>query len=102
MKKILVALDGSEAAQAAAAWAADLAWSIGEAKLEDVANREKKMPRNYISRDGFGITAAGRDYLAPLIAGEAYPQYRKGMPVYVQLKNTPGPRKLKRRFKVSR
>jgi 6-phosphofructokinase 1 len=77
-------------------------WSIGEARLEDVANREKKMPRNYISRDGFGITAAGRDYLAPLIAGEAYPQYRNGMPVYVQLKNTPVPRKLKRRFKVSR
>jgi 6-phosphofructokinase 1 len=77
-------------------------WSIGEARLEDVANREKKMPRHYISRDGFGITPEARDYLAPLIAGEAYPQYRNGMPVYVRLKNTPVPRKLKRRFKVSR
>ena len=58
------------------------------------------MPRNYISRDGFGITEAARDYLAPLIVGEAYPEYHKGMPKYVELKNTPVPRKLKKRFKV--
>ncbi|RLA45735.1 MAG: diphosphate--fructose-6-phosphate 1-phosphotransferase [Gammaproteobacteria bacterium] len=75
-------------------------WSIGEAPLQDVANREKKMPRNYITRDGFNITAEARDYLAPLIVGEAYPQYRKGMPQYVRLKNMPVPRKLKARFKV--
>lgn len=75
-------------------------WSIGEAALEDVANVEKMMPRNYITRDGFGITEAARTYLAPLIAGEAYPEYRKGMPVYVQLKNEPVPRKLKTRFKL--
>ncbi|MEM8562951.1 MAG: 6-phosphofructokinase [Pseudomonadota bacterium] len=75
-------------------------WSIGEASLEKVANREKKMPRNFISRDGFGITEKAVEYLQPLIAGEAYPSYRKGLPVYVRLKNTPVPRKLKRRFKV--
>ena len=75
-------------------------WSIGEAPLSEVANREKKMPRSYITRDGFGITAAAREYLAPLVQGEAYPQYRKGMPVYVRLKNTLVPRKLKERFKV--
>ncbi|RLA54313.1 MAG: diphosphate--fructose-6-phosphate 1-phosphotransferase [Gammaproteobacteria bacterium] len=75
-------------------------WSIGEAPLQDVANREKKMPRNYITRDGFNITEAARDYLAPLIVGEAYPQYRKGMPQYAQLKNVPVPRKLKTNFKV--
>ncbi len=77
-------------------------WSIGEANLEDVANREKKMPRNYISRDGLGITPEAVSYLAPLIAGEAYPEYRNGMPVYVQLKNTPVPRKLKKRFRIKR
>ena len=75
-------------------------WSIGEAALEDVANVEKMMPRNYITRDGFGITEAARTYLAPLITGEDYPEYRKGMPVYVQLKNEPVPRKLKTRFKL--
>ncbi len=75
-------------------------WSIGEARLEDVANREKKMPRNFITRDGFNITDKALEYLAPLIAGEAYPTYRRGMPVYVQLKNKPVPRKLKTRFKI--
>jgi len=77
-------------------------WKIGEARLSRVANVEKMMPKSFITRDGFGITQKCRDYLAPLIAGEAYPEYRNGMPVYVQLKNTPVPRKLKRRFKVSR
>ena len=75
-------------------------WSIGEARLQDVANVEKKMPRHYISRDGFGITDEAREYLAPLIAGEAYPEYRDGMPQYVTLKNVAVPRKLKTRFKV--
>jgi len=75
-------------------------WSIGEAPLDKVANVEKKMPRNYITRDGFGITPAAIDYLLPLIAGEAYPKYRNGMPQYVRLKNQLVPRKLKKRFKV--
>ena len=69
-------------------------WTIGEAPLEQVANREKKMPRSYISKNGFGITAAARDYLEPLIQGEAYPEYSKGLPNYVRLKNVPVPRKL--------
>ena len=75
-------------------------WSIGEAPLKEVANREKKMPRGYITRDGFGITEAARDYLAPLIEGEAYPRYRNGLPCYVRLKNLPVPKKLKAGFNV--
>ena len=75
-------------------------WSIGEAPLDQVANREKKMPRDFISRNGFGITAAARDYLTPLIAGEAYPEYRNGLPRYTRLKLVPVPRKLKTSFKV--
>ncbi len=61
-------------------------WAIGTAPLHRVANREKKMPRRYISKDGFGVTAAGRSYFEPLIAGEAYPNYQKGMPRYTRLK----------------
>ncbi len=75
-------------------------WRIGEARLQDVANREKKMPRNYITRDGFGITDAARAYLAPLIVGEAYPEYRAGLPQYVRLKNVLVPKKLKSGFEV--
>jgi 6-phosphofructokinase len=75
-------------------------WSIAEAPLKDVANREKMMPRSFITRDGFGITEAGRDYLAPLIGGEAYPEYQGGLPRYTRLKLAPVPRKLKTRFEV--
>ena len=62
-------------------------WTIGEAPLEEVANVEKKMPMDYISEDGFHITEACRRYLAPLIAGEDYPDYQNGLPKYVKLKN---------------
>ena len=59
-----------------------------------------RQPASFISRDGFAITDAARDYLAPLIHGEAYPDYRGGLPRYVRLKNTPVPRRLKKRFRV--
>jgi 6-phosphofructokinase 1 len=62
-------------------------WRVGSAKLADVANREKKLPRSYITADGFGNTPACRRYLEPLIQGEAYPPYEGGLPKYVQLRN---------------
>lgn len=61
-------------------------WEIGSAPLADVANIEQKMPDEYISDDGFFITDACREYLQPLIEGEAYPPYRLGLPDYVRLK----------------
>jgi ATP-dependent phosphofructokinase / diphosphate-dependent phosphofructokinase len=75
-------------------------WKIGVAPLKDVANVEKKMPRNFISRDGFGITAKCRAYLQPLITGEDYPPYKDGLPSYVRLKNEAVPKKLKTEFKL--
>jgi len=75
-------------------------WTIGVAKLADVANKEKLMPRDFIAADGFGITAKARRYLAPLIQGEDYPPYKNGTPQYVVLKNIAIPKKLKTRFKV--
>jgi 6-phosphofructokinase 1 len=63
-------------------------WKVGEAQLSRVANREKKMPRRFISADGFGITGPARRYLEPLIRGEDYPPYDKhGLPRYVHLRN---------------
>ncbi len=63
-------------------------WKISEASLGRVANREKKMPKSYITTDGFGITPAARRYLEPLIRGEDYPPYdRNGLPKYVRLHN---------------
>ncbi|MDP1574631.1 MAG: 6-phosphofructokinase [Coxiellaceae bacterium] len=63
-------------------------WSVGTAKLADVANIEAKMPRDFISQNGFGITEKCREHLLPLIQGESYPEYKDGLPVYAKLKNT--------------
>lgn len=70
-------------------------WSVGEAKLSDVANVEKTMPRAFISADGFGITQAARDYFSPLIQGEDYPPYKNGLPQYARLKKVLVEKKLK-------
>ena len=70
-------------------------WTIEPAPLSKVANHEKKMPKSFITRDGFGITAAARRYLAPLIGGEAPLPYGKdGLPRYVKLKNLAVAKKL--------
>src|SRR5713101_4668755 len=75
-------------------------WSIGEAPLTAIANKEKKLPRNFITAEGFGITAACRKYLLPLIAGEAYPPYAHGLPAYVALKGASVPKRLRIPFVV--
>jgi 6-phosphofructokinase len=75
-------------------------WKIGAVPLSQVANVEKKMPREFITEDGFGITAKCRAYLEPLIQGEDYPPYKNGLPAYQILKNVPVPKKLKTEFKL--
>ncbi len=75
-------------------------WTIGHIPLAEVANKEKKVPREYITADGFGITAPCRRYLQPLIAGEAYPPYKDGLPDYVQIRGAPGPEKSKDRLQA--
>jgi len=70
-------------------------WKIAPAKLDDIANHEKTMPATFLRKDGFGITAAARRYLEPLIRGEAPPPYgRDGLPKYVALKNVAVKQKL--------
>ena len=75
-------------------------WDIIEAALSEVANREKLLPPDFISADGFGITEAARRYLAPLIVGEAYPPFKRGLPDYAKLQNAPAPKRLPREFPV--
>lgn len=77
-------------------------WTIGETPLAAVANKEKMLPRNFITKDGFHITQAARNYLLPLIKGEDYPPYKNGLPQYVTLKNTLAKKKLKKKFTVNK
>ena len=67
--------------------------------LDKVANKERKLPRSFITRDGFGITDEARVYLSPLIEGEDYPPYRNGIPLFAKLELRSVKRKLKTRFK---
>ena len=75
-------------------------WVIGQVPLAQVANKEKKLPPGYIRADGFGITEACRRYLEPLIAGEAYPPYKNGLPDYARIKGVAVRRKLSGEFKI--
>ena len=75
-------------------------WKIQKASLARIANKEKLLPRRYISADGFSITEACRRYLQPLIRGEDYPPYINGLPKYVTLKNIAVPKLLKKKFVV--
>jgi 6-phosphofructokinase len=76
-------------------------WAIGHVELSKVANKEHKMPRDYITRDGFFITDKCRKYLLPLIQGEDYPPFKNGLPQYVKLKNISVRKKLKTKFAIS-
>ncbi|MGC1518032.1 MAG: 6-phosphofructokinase, partial [Azonexus sp.] len=72
-------------------------WKVGMAPLSKVANVEKMMPKNFITKDGFGITEKCREYLAPLMKGEDYPPYgTDGLPKYVTLKNVAVEKKLEK------
>jgi 6-phosphofructokinase 1 len=75
-------------------------WKIVPAPLAKIANHEKMLPRDYITKDGYGITEKARRYLAPLIRGEAPPPYKDGLPQYVRLKNVAVPKKLAGDFKL--
>ena len=74
-------------------------WEIDKVKLSKVANVEKKLPQNFITKDGFGVTEACKNYLRPLIQGEAYPPYKDGVIETASLKNKVVKKKLKT-FKV--
>ncbi|WP_339645163.1 6-phosphofructokinase [uncultured Porticoccus sp.] len=78
----------------------EYSWRLGEVGLDKVANIEKKMPSDFISRDGFGITQLARTYLAPLIEGEDYPPYLNGVPNYARLAKLPVKKKLNTPFDI--
>jgi 6-phosphofructokinase 1 len=75
-------------------------WKVEPVPLAQVANVEKKVPREFITPDGFGITAACRKYLAPLIAGEDYPPYQNGLPQYARIRGKAVKRKLKTDYQL--
>jgi len=75
-------------------------WKIDVAPLTKVANVEKMLPRSFITRDGFGITAKARAYLRPLMLGEDPPPFRNGLPQYIRLRNVAVKKRLATSFTV--
>ena len=61
-------------------------WKISPISLSKIANVEKKLPKSFISGDGFDVTSKAIKYLSPLIKGEAYPKFKDGIPVTQKLK----------------
>jgi len=95
-KAVKLALKGSNSVMPTVIRVSDVPYEyrIGFAELKDVANVEKFMPRDFISKDGYGITAKCKRYLRPLIQGEDYPAYEAGLPCYVTLRNAAVAKKL--------
>ena len=75
-------------------------WEIKYTDLKKVANVEKGLPKNFITKDGYNITASCKKYIKNLIYGEDYPPYKNGIPVYAKLKNVLVKKKLKN-FRVN-
>ena len=71
-------------------------WKIMAAPLSKIANVEKKLPKSFITKDGYGITKKALEYLKPLIKGEANLSYKDGMPKIGSLKLIEVPKKLRR------
>ena len=54
--------------------------------LTDVANVEKKVPREWINEEGNGVTDDFIKYAMPLIQGESRPPFENGLPRFAKLK----------------
>lgn len=93
---VTMALDGNNAVMPAIIRDSDspYRWHIEPAPLAEVANVETMMPRDFITKDGFGITEKARRYLSPLIEGEDYPPYHNGLPQFARLRGERATKKL--------
>jgi len=99
---VLLAIAGQNAVMPAIVRTSDkpYRWKVAPVPLTRIANVEKMLPRDYITSDGYGITAKARAYLAPLIRGEDFPPFKDGLPQYVRLANAAVPKKLGTEFKI--
>ncbi len=70
-------------------------WRIVPASLPGLMNREKRLPRGFLTRDGYRLTVRARAYFMPLIRGEAWPPFAGGLPVHAQLRLKPVKRRLR-------
>lgn len=53
--------------------------------VENVANKEKKFPKEWISPEGNNVTVDALNYFLPLIQGEPQIKFRNGIPVHFRI-----------------
>ncbi len=70
-----------------AAPGAPIKWSTGLQPLQDIANVEHFIPRDWVSEDGFLPNEKFIEYARPLIEGEVRFPMEDGLPKYVMLEN---------------
>jgi ATP-dependent phosphofructokinase / diphosphate-dependent phosphofructokinase len=69
-------------------------WDIGLQPLQDIANVEHFVPRDWISEDGFLPNEKFIEYARPLIEGEVRPPTEGGLPRFITLERSPVEKKL--------
>lgn len=55
-------------------------WRVGDVPIEEVANRERLLPAEFLDPSRLGVTQKALDHIRPLIAGEDYPKFTHGLP----------------------
>jgi 6-phosphofructokinase 1 len=69
-------------------------WEIQLEPLENIANVEHFIPRDWISEDGFMPNEKFVEYAAPLIEGQVVVPQKNGLPAYTVLAKSPVEKKL--------
>ena len=57
--------------------------AYGHAKIKQIANEAKSVPREWINKRGNDILPPLKEYLLPLIQGESEVTYQNGLPAYL-------------------
>lgn len=60
--------------------------TVSHSDVSVIANLVKEVPAEFINKEGNNVTDACLEYILPLIGGEAYPEYKDGLPVYFVIK----------------
>ena len=69
-------------------------WTTDLQPLDDIANVEHKVPREWVTEDGFLPNEKFLEYARPLIQGEVKVPIEGGLPKYVVLERSPVEKKL--------
>ena len=59
-------------------------FTTGVVAIEEIANKEKVFPCEWINENGTGLTEEYIRYALPLIQGELTPVYENGLPKHIQ------------------